>query len=71
MVRVESTVLRLGTSSFVMGYRAHSRRHDAPAAEGEGVIVLFDYRAERKVALDEALLEAVDTLESQGGWEGR
>ncbi len=65
-VRVESTVLRLGTSSFLMGYRAHSRRHGAPAAEGEGVIVLFDYRAGRKVALDTELLEAVRALESQG-----
>ena len=65
-VLVAATVSRLGTSSFVMGYRAHSRRRDALAAEGEGVVVLFDYRSEQKVALDPALRAAIVALEERG-----
>jgi len=65
-VRAQATVLRLGSSSFVMGYRAHSLSQDAVAAEGEGVIVLFDYRNECKVELDAELRAAIETLEMQG-----
>jgi acyl-CoA thioester hydrolase len=65
-MRVEATVTRMGTSSLVMGYRAHSRRQGALAAEGEGVIVLFDYRSEQKVAIDPGLRAAIEALEAGG-----
>jgi acyl-CoA thioester hydrolase len=65
-MRVDATVTRLGTSSFVMGYRAHSRRQGALVAEGEGVIVLLDYRSEQKVVLDPELRAAIASLEAGG-----
>jgi acyl-CoA thioester hydrolase len=70
-MRVESTVTALGTSSFVMGYRAHSGRQGVVAAEGESVIVLFDYSAERKVPLDPGLRGAIERLEAQGSGRRR
>lgn len=63
-VEVQATVSRLGTSSFVMGYRAHSLGQGALAAEGESVVVLFDYRSEQKVALDPELRAAIKALEA-------
>ena len=65
-VRVEATVTRLGNSSFVMGYRVFSREQDGLAAEGEGVIVLFDYGSEQKAPLDDDLRRAIEELEAQG-----
>jgi len=59
-VKVSATVLKLGNTSFVMGYRASSQQHgDKVVAEGEGVIVMVDYRSGQKVALDEVLRAAI------------
>ncbi len=38
-----------------MAYRVVSREQDAVAAEGEGVIVSYDYRKREKVVLPEAV----------------
>lgn len=65
-VRVDATVTRLGNSSFVMSYRVHSQQQDALAAEGEAVIVLYDYATERKVALGEEVRTAIESLEAGG-----
>jgi acyl-CoA thioester hydrolase len=65
-VEVTATVSRLGRSSFAMGYRAHSRRLGVLAAEGEGVIVLFDYAAGRAVPLGPELRTAIEALEQRG-----
>lgn len=67
VVRIESTVTSFGTSSFLMGYRVFSERLDALAAEGEGVLVLFDYGAERKAPLDDELRTAIRSFESMAG----
>jgi acyl-CoA thioester hydrolase len=66
LVRVEATVTRLGNSSFVMGYRVFSAEQDALAAEGEGVIVLYDYGTGQKAALDDDLRSAIEALEAGG-----
>lgn len=64
-VRVEATVLKLGRTSFVMGYRVRSRAHaEAIAAEGEGVIVMIDYRTGNKLEFDDALRGRILALES-------
>lgn len=63
-VQVQATVSRLGTSSFTMKYRVRSEAKKAIAAEGEGVIVLIDYRSGGKVALDEQVRRAIQALEA-------
>src|SRR3954462_9000694 len=51
-VRVSATVLKTGNTSFTMGIRLRSRANDrAIAAEGEGVIVMVDYRTGKKAPL--------------------
>jgi acyl-CoA thioester hydrolase len=63
-VTVHATVARLGTTSFTMGYRVTSEAQGgAIAAEGEGVIVLVDYRGGGKVALPDDLRSAILALE--------
>ncbi len=67
-VRVETTIAKIGTTSFTMGFRIKSARNAwAIAAEGEGVLVLYDYGSARKVAIDDAVREAIYALEASGG----
>ncbi|MCC7381167.1 MAG: acyl-CoA thioesterase [Deltaproteobacteria bacterium] len=63
-VRVETTVSKLGNSSFVMGFRIHSLTHGTIAAEGEGVGVMINYSTGEKVPIDELSREAIYALEA-------
>lgn len=62
-VTAEATVVRLGTTSFTMGYRVTSEARGAVAAEGEGVIVMVDYRGGGKIAVPPELRAAIVQLE--------
>ncbi len=66
-VRVEATVTRIGKSSFTMGYRVKSSALGwAIAAEGEGVVVMVDYRRGGTVPLDDATRARILALEAGG-----
>jgi acyl-CoA thioester hydrolase len=65
-VTVEVHVPRLGTSSFQMRYQVTSRAQGgALVAEGESIIVLYDYKQGVKVPLSDALRAAIDGLEGR------
>ena len=65
-VKVSTTLLKLGTTSFTMGMRLTSQAHQgAVAAEGENVIVMMDYRAQKKVPIWPGLRAAMLKLESK------
>lgn len=64
-VTVEATITRLGTTSFEMHYRATSKAQGgAIVAQGDSVVVLFDYASGSKVALPAALREAIEAVEA-------
>ena len=63
-VRAEASAVKTGTTSFTLAYRLWSEKHGL-AAEGDSVIVLFDYRRGIKVPLDDALLERIQGIERQ------
>lgn len=64
-VTVAATVVRFGTTSFEMRYRATSRAQaGAVVAEGDSIIVLFDYASSTKVPLDERLRSAIERFEA-------
>jgi acyl-CoA thioester hydrolase len=64
-LRVATTVIRLGKTSFTMGLRMRSRAQGrAIAAEGESVVVMMDYRAGRKIQLWEELRRRIEELEA-------
>lgn len=62
-VRVEAATLKLGKTSFTLGLRLESVRHRKLAAEGEGVVVMLDYRTNEKVPLDADLRARLQGLE--------
>jgi acyl-CoA thioester hydrolase len=48
---------------ITLEHRLVSRRWDGPAADGQVVVVCFDYRAGKKAPLPEDLWERIDRLE--------
>jgi len=64
-LRVSATVTKLGNTSLTMGLRLTSAQQQGQiAAEGEAVIVFFDYRAGRKTALPDDVRRRIESLES-------
>ena len=64
---VSATVSKLGNTSFTMGLRLRSHGNQrAIAAEGVAVIVMMDYRNNRKVPLGADLRKRIEELEASG-----
>ncbi len=49
---------------FVMNYRVISHKHQKIAAEGEGELVTFDYKANHKVKMPQQLRERIGAIEN-------
>ena len=52
---------------FMMAYRVVSTDQEAVVAEGEGVVVSFDYGEGRKTPLPDDVRRRIETLEGRGG----
>lgn len=65
-IRVGVRVTELGEDRFTLHHRIVSERHNRIAAEGEGLVVMFDYRRNEKAPLPDFLRDAIARLE---GWE--
>ena len=70
-VSVGARVSEIETDRFVMHYVAVSHQHEKAAAEGEGLIVAYDYRARRKATLPEEIRRRIETLEAAAGGDDR
>ncbi len=64
-ITVGARITRLGNSSMTMEHRLVSRVHGKLAAEGESVVVLFDYKAQRPVRISSQVREAVERFEGR------
>lgn len=63
-VLVGTRVGEIGTDRFVMYYRIMSTRHDRVSAEGDGVIVSYDYRMKQKTELPAAVRNRIEAMEA-------
>jgi acyl-CoA thioester hydrolase len=55
----------IGDDRFVMEYIVVSHRHRKVAAEGSGLIVVYDYRAKRKAPLPDEIRRRIEAIESK------
>jgi len=62
-VSVGARVASIGEDRFVMRYAVFSHRLARLAAEGEGTLVCFDYRQNRKAPLPEKLKRRIEEIE--------
>ena len=65
-VKVGVRVAEMGEDRFTMHFRIVSTRHNRLAAEGDGVIVSYNYRENRKVPLPDAVRAQIEALENRG-----
>ncbi|HLM66264.1 MAG TPA: thioesterase family protein [Longimicrobium sp.] len=64
-VAVGARVVEVGEDRFSMAYRLVSRKSGEVAAEGDGLLVAFDYAAQKKVPLPERVWRAIELLEGR------
>jgi acyl-CoA thioester hydrolase len=62
-IKTRARVAKVGNSSFTMLYQAVSEKRGV-VAEGEGIVVMFDYAKGTKVPVDEAMRERIAKAES-------
>ena len=63
VVSIGASVSDIGPDRFTMRYGVASHRLSMTAAEGDGVLVTFDYRNNRKVPVPDELKRAILDLE--------
>lgn len=66
-VRVGARTREVGEDRFALEYRVMSIAQERVVAEGEGVVVAYDYSAGRKAPLPPAVRRAIGALESGAG----
>lgn len=64
-VMVGSRVRSILADRFIMEYRIVSERLEGMVAEGEGVIVIYDYRTRQKAALPPDLRRRIEEMENR------
>ena len=64
-VTVGARTTDIGTDQFLMQYRVVSHRHGKVAAEGEGLLVTFDYREGHKAPVPDALRQKIRAIEGK------
>jgi acyl-CoA thioester hydrolase len=62
-VSIGARVASIGEDRFVMHYAVYSHRLGRLAAEGEGTLVCFDYRQNRKAPVPERLRSRITEIE--------
>lgn len=63
-INTHARVKSFGSSSFVMEYNIVSDKMGL-VAEGEGVIVIYDYKNSRKVEMPKEIKDAIEKLEKE------
>lgn len=66
-VSVGTRISEIEADRFVMKYVVVSHQHAKVAAEGEGLVVSYDYRALRKAPLPDEIKKRIEVLEQSVG----
>lgn len=64
-ILVCTRVTKIGIDRFTMEHRVVSRKLSKTAAEGEGVLITYDYKNERKVPIPAAIRQGILDLEKR------
>lgn len=63
-ISIGAKTIELKIDRFLMHYAIFSHRHQRTVAEGEGMVVSFDYQKGEKAPLPPTVLEAIQKLDS-------
>jgi acyl-CoA thioester hydrolase len=70
-ILIGARVISVGEDRFTLEHHVVSESLGAVAAEGQGVVVSYDYRRGEKVPLPDELRRRIGDLEAQAGGRGR
>ncbi len=62
-ISIGTKTVKLEHDRFLMHYAIFSHRHQRIAAEGEAMVVSFDYEKNAKAPLPDAVVSAIETLD--------
>lgn len=65
-VSVGTKIIDIAEDRFTMKYVIVSHKHQKIAAEGDGVVVMYDYRAGKKTAIPEEIRKRIRAMEKMG-----
>ncbi len=65
-VSVGTKIVDISEDRFTMKYVVVSHRHQKIAAEGEGVVVMYDYREGKKTAIPDEIHKRMLAMEKRG-----
>jgi acyl-CoA thioester hydrolase len=65
-VSVGTKITDIAEDRFTMKYVIVSHKHQKVAAEGDGVVVMYDYREGRKTAIPEEIRKRILAMENMG-----
>jgi acyl-CoA thioester hydrolase len=63
---ITGSILSIGRTSMKMAHRVYSQTQQAIAAEGDSVLVFFDYRSQRPIPVPDNVRAAIDAFEGRG-----
>lgn len=65
-VSVGTKIIDIAGDRFTMKYVVVSHKHQKIAAEGDGVVVMYDYREGKKTAIPEEIRKRILAMEKMG-----
>ncbi len=65
-VSVGAKITEIAEDRFTMKYLVVSHKYQKIAAEGDGVVVMYDYREGKKTAIPEKIRKRILTMEKMG-----
>ena len=65
-VSVGAKITEITEDRFTMKYVVVSHKHEKIAAEGDGVVVMYDYREGKKTAIPEEIRKRILAMEKRG-----
>jgi acyl-CoA thioester hydrolase len=64
-VQIGASITKIGRTSLIMKHALLSEKQNAIAAEGESVIVMFDYHAQRPIRVPQELRDTLQRVEGR------
>jgi acyl-CoA thioester hydrolase len=65
MLHISGSIISIGRSSIKMVHRVYSTAQKAVVAEGDSVLVMFDYQAQQPIAVPDEIRNKIDAFEGR------
>ena len=62
-VSVGAKIIDIGEDRFTMQYAVFSHKHQRVAADGDGVVVMYNYNEGKKTAIPEEIRKRIEVME--------